>query len=65
MAFTGKPPPNKPTEHAKPQGKLLRPNPYPGTEPKYVPCYDCGRTGRRKDDEDDCNLCSGLGWVAT
>ena len=73
MAFTGKPL-LKPAPKAQ-ASSALKPNPYPGSQPKYVPCHDCGRTGRKKYqvlggneiiyEEDECKLCSGLGWVAT
>lgn len=73
MAFTGKPiiPPVSTTQ----KSNSLKPNPYPGSHPQYVPCHDCGRTGRKEyqvslgdefvREEDECKLCMGLGWVAT
>lgn len=73
MAFTGKPviPPVSTTQKAN----SLKPNPRPGSHPQYVPCHDCGQTGRKEEqvfegdkvvrDEGDCNLCQGEGWLAT
>jgi hypothetical protein len=78
MAFDGKSVINKdkgaPKKAAQGGGK--KPNPYPGHNPQYVPCYNCGQTGgvkrivvepggNRYEDEDDCEMCAALGWVAT
>jgi hypothetical protein len=46
----------------------FKPNPYPGNNPTYIRCHDCKGLGWREYQnikDEDCELCSGLGWVAS
>lgn len=70
----------KPVFNTKPlaasQANGLKPNPNPGgNHPRWIPCPDCKKTGRKEYltetpngkvyEEDDCKLCAGQGWVGS